>query len=98
MKSIRLLLLALALLVVQWAGTLHGLSHGFEDHGEHEGEPEAACEWCLAYVALDHGLAAPAPTMPLADQPRTLVPEGRQGHRLAPRPGYRSRAPPTFLA
>ncbi|HRH81423.1 MAG TPA: hypothetical protein PLW81_10305 [Thiobacillaceae bacterium] len=97
MKLSRLLLLAAALLVVQWAGLSHGLSHGFEDHGGHEGEPQAACEWCLAYAALDHGLAAPAPTVPLADQPRAFVPEVQRAP-CAPRPGYRSRAPPSYLA
>lgn len=92
----RLLLLIATLLIVQLGGLLHGLTHVGED--EHDGQPHAACEWCLAYVALDHGLTHTPPALPahLAPPPlASATPRPRATHTDLP---YRSRAPPAHLA
>lgn len=98
MKLTRLLLLAAALLVVQWAGLLHALSHGLGDPPEHEGDPPAACEWCLAYAVLDHGLCGQPPVTPAAEAPHASILERPPNLFPTPRPGYHSRAPPLHLA
>lgn len=93
----RLLLLAAVLLIAQLGGLLHGLSHlaETEDHG---GQPQTACEWCLAYAGLDQGLAGPPPIPPGRVAPPA---PGHTTPRPGPAPGklpYRSRAPPAVLA
>jgi hypothetical protein len=98
MKLTRLLLLAAALLVVQWAGLLHGLSHGLEGHPGHEDEPPAACEWCLAYAVLDHGLCGQPPVPPPAEAPHAVIRACVPDYALTPRLNYHSRAPPPSLA
>lgn len=93
-QALRLFSLLLFLLTLQWGGTAHALSHLDDDHDR----PHTPCELCVAYAALDHGLAD-----------TTAKPEAvAQVHRLAESPAYRapqaveaqpylSRAPPTHL-
>lgn len=89
MRSLRLILLGLALLGAQLALAAHGIEHPFHEHDE-------ACVECLVlpgFAAMPAPvLAAPAPvTAPmhagLAVSPASTFP--------SPQP-YRSRAPPVF--
>ncbi|MBI5937485.1 MAG: hypothetical protein HY850_06535 [Betaproteobacteria bacterium] len=94
-RTLRLLSLLFFVLTVQWGGAAHALSHlDDQDHLTH-----AACELCVAYSALDHGLAGPAP-LPVADAryhpvADTLATPGTARNDSQP---YLSRAPPTRLA
>jgi hypothetical protein len=91
---LRLLLLIAALLLGQLGGLAHGASH-IQDAAD-PGHP--ACEWCLGYASLDHGLTGTPPTVPAlaaayVDIAARALPAG-----LAARPPYLSRAPPARLA
>lgn len=93
----RLLLLAAVLVLAQLGGLLHGLSH-LGEHDRHEdGGPHAACEWCLAYAALEQGLSGPPAVLPVPAAPPSLgraMPRPLIPHTPLP---YRSRAPPRRL-
>lgn len=96
---LRLALLAAALLVVQWAGLLHGLGHVFHDHPDQgdKGEPPAVCEWCMAYAVLGHGLSGQACPPPLAPSQPAGAPPIAHACPSIPSLAYHSRGPPDPL-
>jgi hypothetical protein len=86
----RLFLLVTALLSGQVGGLFHAIGH----HAQEGDAPHAACEWCAAYSALDHGLAGAPADIPAAAAPAllpVLVPVSRSGRPFLP---FHSRAPP----
>lgn len=94
-RTLRLLSLLFFVLTVQWGGAAHALSHLDDpDHSAH-----AACELCVAYSALDHGQAGPAP-LPVADARYHPVAETSATSSTARNDSqpYLSRAPPARLA
>lgn len=87
---LRLFLLVVALLLGQLGAVAHGASHA-RDTGD---AAHPACEWCLGYAGLDHGIgAAPLDIAVVADKVLdhavASLPTGR-----AAQPPYLSRAPP----
>lgn len=92
--ALRLFSLLLLLLALQWGGAAHALSHLHDDHGQ----PHTPCELCVAYAALDHGLAdttaqagTPGPAHHLAPPAAHPAPPAVEGQP------YLSRAPPRHL-
>lgn len=94
MSRLRLFFLAVFLLLGQWGGLAHGISHA-----EHEkGQPHGACQLCAAYSALDHGLAGKAPPPAIATPAITPFLYILAGRLSPPALPYRSRAPPGALS
>ncbi len=93
-RSLRLILLVVALLLGQLGALAHGVSH-IRDDGY---APHPACEWCLGYAGLDHGIGSTHVDIAVVRAEfiaylAPLLPSGRS----AP-PPYLSRAPPAFPA
>ena len=100
------LVLAAALIVGQWAGQLHALSHAAHDlaraaHAKAGGSnPPAPLDHsrdhCLAFHALE--CAVGAPPLPLLQSLAAVAPDSnlRLPLRPAERTPYLSRAPPTL--
>ncbi len=86
----RLFLLIAALLSGQLGGLFHAVGH----HTQEGDAPHAACEWCAAYSALDHGLACAPADIPAAAEHAVLavpIPVSFSGPHHLP---FHSRAPP----
>jgi hypothetical protein len=93
-QALRIFSLLLLLLTLQWGGTAHALSHLDDDHDR----PHTPCELCVAYAALDHGLADTTARPEAAAQVHRLAQTSayRAPQLVAARP-YLSRAPPSRL-
>lgn len=93
-RSLRLIFLVLALLLGQLGTVAHGVSH-IQDDGDAR---HPACEWCLGYAGLDHGIDAAHADIAVVRAEfiaytTPLLPTGRSAQ-----PPYLSRAPPVFPA
>lgn len=93
-RSLRLILLVLALLLGQLGAVAHGVSH-IQDDGDAR---HPACEWCLGYAGLDHGIGSAHADIAVvrAEFVAYAAPRLPTGRRA--QPPYLSRAPPAFPA
>ncbi|TCS69467.1 hypothetical protein EDC61_12028 [Sulfuritortus calidifontis] len=93
-QALRIFSLLLLLLALQWGGAAHALSHFDDDHDR----AHTPCELCVAYAALDHGLADTTAKPEAVAQAYPLVQSSayRALQAVEARP-YLSRAPPTHL-
>lgn len=93
-QVLRIFSLLLLLLTLQWGGTAHALSHLDDDHDR----PHTPCELCVAYAALDHGLADTTARPGVEDQTffRAEIAAYRAPQCAGAQP-YLSRAPPSRL-
>lgn len=90
-QMFRLFSLLIFVLLMQWNGAVHALSH----LGDDQEQPHAACELCVAYSVFDHTLAdtaakppTPANTHSAPASQAFQVAQFHRNHR------YHSRAPP----
>lgn len=94
LRALRHICLVIALLLGQLGAVAHGISH-IQDDGDAR---HPACEWCLAYAGLDHGIGSTHADIVMARAKFfactvPLLPVGRSAQ-----PPYLSRAPPAFPA
>lgn len=88
------LLLALLLVLAQFAAAAHGLSH-VSDHPDEGGAHGAACEWCLTLSPLGAAVPAAGLCLPARDGTSPRFEAGGAAAAAAPLPyRYHSRAPP----